>query len=365
MNVFLFALWLGIPVFASDQIPDVDMHAMTKEVMALQRYMFSDAEFGASKNEAAIQGSFPILEKHLARLKSKVFTDQPALRMNASMLWDQISDADQAFKRGDKAYARYVLVSSLQLCVACHTRTASADFALPESEMKGADILDRANYFFATRQFDQGRVLYEQFLAKPQKRQAPGLVRSASLALAIYYARVKGDAKGGHEYFTRLANQKNHSLAQRKKFREWASAFGEWAGRTGIEEQAISDREAMDQARQLLKQKSGTSADEIRSLRASALLHTVLEAPGETSPRKAEALLELGKIYETLDLPIYYRFGDMYLKACISDYKKSKAAENCYQALDSFVKQRIRFGSEGSAASLEEAELLNWKKLAY
>lgn len=363
MIEIVFAVVGGL-AFASSEIPDVDMHAVTREVMALQRYMFSEAEFVAPKNEAAIRDSFPILEKHLTRLKEKVFRDEPALRANVSMLSEQISDADRAFREGDKSYARYVLVSSLQMCVACHTRTASADFALPEPELKGAGTLDRANYYYATRQFDKGRELFEKFLADSGKQELPGLVRSASLALAVYYARVKSDPKGGAAYFSKIAKKRKFSSGQRSEFEAWAREFRRWSSAKG-DEAAVSDVKAMERARQLLKQKSGPASGEIRGLRASALLHSVLEAPGEASPLKAEALLRLGGIYEALNFPLYYRFGDMYLKACVSDYKKTKAAQDCYDALDGFVKGRVRHGASEGTANIEEAELLRWKKLAY
>lgn len=367
MIEILFACLLGATAAASEgaivsnSIPDVDMHAMTKEVQALQRYMFSEAEFQAPGNEAAIRDSFPILEKHLTRLKDKVFKDQPALRANVSMLSDQISDADKAFREGDKSYSRYVLVSSLQMCVACHTRTSSADFALPDTELTGASTLDKANYFYATRQFDKGRDLYEKFLADAGAKESPGLVRSAGLALAVYFARVKLDPAGGAVYFSKVAKEKKFSARQRGEFAGWAKAFRQWPPLRG-DEAALTDAQAMTEARKLLKARAGTAGDEIRELRASALLHTVLEAPGETSPLKAEALLYLGKIYESLDFPLYYRFGDMYLKGCIADYAKTKAAHDCYEALAGFVKRRAR-GAGG--ASIEEAELFQWRKQAY
>lgn len=365
MSAFLLAFWMGTSAVAAGQIPDVDMHAMAREVMTLQHFMFSEADFSSPENQAAISNSFPTLEKHLDRLKAKVFTDQPALRMNASMLQDQISEADQAFRRGDKAYARYVLISSLQLCVACHTRTASADFALPEEQMKGASPLDRATYYFATRQFDKGRDLYESFLASAGKSTPPGLVRSSSLAMAVYFSRVKDDPKGGAAYFSKLGAEKNFSPKQQRQFRGWASAFGQWAREKTAEGQSLSDKQALALAGTLLKKKSESPAAEIRALRASTLLSAVLEAPGETSPNKAEALLELGNVYDGLDFPLFYRFGDMYLKTCVSEYQKTAAAQKCYDALDAFVKNRIRKGNADGAADIEEAELLKWKKIAY
>lgn len=362
--IVLGTLFLCFGAFASDQIPDVDMHAVVKEVVALQRYMFSEAEFLSAKNENAIKNSFPLLEKHLGRLKSEVFQDQPNLKANVSMLSDQISEAAQAFGKGHKSFARYTLVSSLQMCIACHTRTTNADFVLADSEMAGANRLEKADYYFATRQFVKGREIYEQILSDPSKKDPAGSIALASLALAVYYAKVKENPKEGGAYFLGLSKNKKFSETQRNRFLAWAEEFQRWAPQKG-EAVIISDAEAMGQARDLLKKKTEGAAAEIESLRASSLLHKILEGPGETSPLKAEALLALGKIYEKLDYPLYYRFGDMYLKACISDYKKTKPAQECYKAFHSAVKKRVGKGGANAPANIEEADLFRWRKIAY
>ncbi|MGZ3659093.1 MAG: hypothetical protein ACXVCI_11820 [Bdellovibrionota bacterium] len=355
-------LFLGISAAASDQIPDVDMHALTREVMTLQKFLFSESEFKSPKNDASVRDSLAAMEQHLSRLETKVFTDQPALRANASMLSNQILEADQAFKAGDKAYARYVLEGSLQMCVACHTRTASHDFALPPADLKDASTLERANFYFATRQFDLGRAAYEEYLSLGNKKLNPRLTRAAALALATYYARIKADPAGGREYFLRMSKGKKLSQAQWREYQDWAFEFGRWADEGKPSDVAMTDEQMMKKAKALLKGDIGRrGAPEIRRLRASALLHAVLESPGETSPLKAEALQALGNIYEVMDMPLYTGFGDMYLKACISDYKKSKTAEQCYQMLESFVRKR----TGPKAPEIEEGELRKWKSLAY
>lgn len=361
----LFALLLVSPAHTLEEIPDVEMHVMTKEILVLQRYMFSESAFMDAKNEQAIRNAFPVLEKHLKRLKEQVFTKEPFLRTTTSMLAEQVSDADEAFRENQKHYARYVLVSSLQMCIACHTRTASSDFVLPEEELKGASMLEKANYYFATRQFDKGRDLYEQVLKEMEGDESTSRVRSVALALAIYYARVKEDPEKGRRFFSNLAKGKQFTKEQREEFREWALSFERWPKGKPSYIEPISDAEAIKLARRLLREKSGAPANEIRQLRASSQLHSVLEAPGGPSPIKAEALLRLGKIYASLDFPLYYRFGDMYLKACIMEYKQTKEAQDCYKALEQVVKSRIGQGSQNGAANMEEVELFRWKKIAY
>lgn len=361
--VLVFGVF-GAAAFARD-IPDVDMHGMTKEIKSLQKIMFSEPGFADPKNETLVRGAVPKILAHLTHLKEEVFQDQPALRMNTAMLAEQLADADRAFRAGNKAYARYTLVSSLQACVACHTRMASTDFVIPASEFGAATTLEKANFYFATRQFGEGRIEFEKFLTQAKKSDPPAPVRSSALALAVYYARVKLDPKGGADYFSQLARKDNFDEAQRSLFRSWADGFKTWpAGKPWFEEPA-SNRQAMAIARKVLKQKTGAPSDLIRDLQASSLLHEVLESPGESTSLKAEALLELGKIYEALDFPLYYRYGDMYLKGCVQEYQKTKAGRRCYRALAAAVKKRAKRSVDDGAANMEEVELFRWKKLAY
>ena len=138
-------LLFAFGAFASEQFPDVDMHAMTKEVMKLQKTLFSPEEFGAARNREEIRGALAGLTKHLGHLREKVFTDQPVLRTNVKLLSNLVAEADRSFRVGDKAFARYELMSSLQLCVACHTRTRSPDIVLAEGDFKGATEREKAD----------------------------------------------------------------------------------------------------------------------------------------------------------------------------------------------------------------------------
>ena len=209
---------------ASEQFPDVDMHAMTKEVMRLQRTLFSPEEFGAARNREEIRGALAGLTKHLGHLREKVFTDQPVLRTNVKLLSNLVAEADRSFRVGDKAFARYELMSSLQLCVACHTRTRSPDIVLAEGDFKGATEREKADFYFATRQFEAGKQIYEALL----KTAKPADMLEIATPLLIFYSRVKEDPAGGEAFFSQQAANAQLPQAERRRFAAWAADFAAW-----------------------------------------------------------------------------------------------------------------------------------------
>ncbi|RZA05922.1 MAG: hypothetical protein EOP11_11610 [Proteobacteria bacterium] len=106
----------------------------------------------------------------------------------------------------------------------------------------------------------------------------------------------------------------------------------------------------------------GTGDEYVRRLRASALLHKVLETPGPASAEKGEALYLLGQVYQRLNHHLFFRFGEMYLKACVQEYAGKKVAKDCYVAYDRAVKEGYT-GSGGTKIPADEKAELDRLKL--
>ncbi|MGZ3696324.1 MAG: hypothetical protein ACXWQO_20345 [Bdellovibrionota bacterium] len=369
-NYILCLLALGLaPVSglsAGPEVPDVEMHAMTKEILALQKFLFSDSTFTAPENEAAIKSSLAVVNRHLSYLNKGTFASDPALKTNLRLITQLEEDAQKAFLAGEKHYARYMLLSSTQMCIACHTRTQTRDFTLPEAELTNATALERGDFFFATRQFDKGMNEYTKILAAyPANKLSEVTLRQLLISAAVYYSRVKADPGRGQEFFAKLS--KNNSLPAdvRNDLKAWANDFALWKKEKKETGLAKSEEELWKKANSILEkggQKILSSHEQkfnIARLRASSLLHQILEMPGDQSALKAETLYALGRIYDAMDYQLLFRFGEMYLKACISEYAKTPAAQKCFGALETAVKARV------SGDSQDEIDLAKLKKLAF
>lgn len=348
-----------------------DMHAFAAEITTLQKFLLTDADFAAPANEAAIRKSLASLEGHLEHLGTGAFANDPALKVNYGLLQHHIKDANRVFREGGKSFARYMVQSSLQLCIACHTRKKAADFAWPDVEAKDIPQLDKADYLFATRQFKRGVEVYESVAAGfPANRVGQAGLRKALLALAVYYARVAESPKDGARFFGEASARDDFPLYLREELGAWAKEFTAWSKEKPVKG-ASTEMALLARAKKLLRNddlslvSSLDRSFHVRRLRASSLLQAVLESPGEKSPTKAEALLYLGQIYPRLSSSVFFRFGEMYLKACITDYPHTKTARSCYVALELNVSEGYTGTAGTDIPADEQAELHRLKRLAY
>ena len=369
--VLMIAAMLALTAQAEDKNPRPDMQVMASEITALQEYMLSDADFVAPKNEAAIKKSLTSLESHLALLGQGTFADDPALRVNLSLLQQHIKDATRIFDEGGKPFARYMVQSSLQMCIACHTRKKAADFAWPEVDSQDIAPIDKADYLFATRQFKKGLAAYEGIVEGfPATDQWN--VRKALLSIAIYYARVAEDPASGAAYFAKQAKRDGLPIYLHEEINEWSKEFASWAKEAaGKSSEGQTESVLLARAKKLLRHDDFFLVSElgrsfhVRRLRASSLLQRVLESPGDRSPTKAAALLYLGQIYPRISSSLFFRFGDMYLKACVTEYPKTSEARSCYVALELLVTEAYSGSGGTNIPEDEQVELMRLKRIAF
>jgi hypothetical protein len=369
MSFLFLLLSLNSFVFAAND-PRPDMMLLAQELSAMQKFLLTEADFAASSNEPAIKKSLGAIGEHLTHLEKNSFQD-PALKVNLTLLRGHIGDANRAFLEGNKSFSRFMIQSGMQMCIVCHTRTKSADFSYPNPDLAKASLVERADFYFATRQFQKGSELYQELVAGfPGNKIGLAGLNKAVMALAVYYARVKDDAAGGAEYFSKIGKRSDLPNYLQKELSVWAGEFKRWSQEKKENETKLTETQLLTQAKRLLKQDDFSLVGQVdksfhvRRLRASALLHRALES-GSKSPAKGEALYYLGQIYHRVSSHFFFRFGEMYLKACVQEYPKTSVARDCYGALE----QAVREGYTGSGGvdvpDDEEIELIKLRRLAY
>lgn len=372
-TLITFLLFLPVFALAADLDPRPDMHLLARELTLMQKYLLTEAAFNSPDNAGAIRGSMQNVESHLAHLAKGGFKD-PAMKTNLGLLQQHMADAHRSFDQDAKPFARYMLQSALQMCISCHTRMKTADFSWPDEEVKNATPAEQGSFYFATRQFEKGRAAFESVVATyPALNVSRTALREALLSLAIYYARVKENPEAGRAYFARLAKRTDLPAYMAEEIKGWTLEFHNWTKEKEANKaaQAKTASGLLAQARKLFKHDDfslGAGLEgkfHVRRLRAAAFLHKVLEAPDASTAEKGEAIFYLGHIYHRLATNFFFRFGEMYFKACIMEYPKTARARSCYAALEEAVTEGFT-GSAGIDLPEEEsAELLRLKRLAY
>lgn len=349
-----------------------EMHVLAQEISAMQKFLLTDAEFSDAKNDTAIKSSLNKISEHLSFLGKSPISDNAALRVNLNLIQQHIADAKKSFEAGSKSYARFMMQSSMQMCIACHTRTKTSDFALPEVDLSKVKLEDQGDYFFATRQFDKGKEVFSSMILDfPKNMIGQFALRKALVSMAIYFSRVKSDPKAGADFFTQVSKVNGLPSYIKKEASEWAKDFKDWGKEPEKNSNSLTESQLLMQAKKILKSDDLSLVSDngrsfhIRRLRASVLLHKILESPGTKSPAKGEAIYYLGQIYHRISSNLFFRFGEMYLKTCISEYQKTATARNCYDALERAVSEGYTGSGGSDIPDEEEIELVRLRRLAY
>jgi hypothetical protein len=369
--VSLFSL---LAMASGKEDPRPKMNALAQEIAVLQRFLLTEAEFLAPANSAKIQQSLTSVNAHLKGLGGQNFAQGDiAMRTNLEILSQHMGDAERAFREGNKPFSRFMLQSSMQMCIACHTRgKVNYDFALPDSAAEGASEFDRGNFFFSTRQFDKGRKSFEKVVESyPAKDVGLYTLRKALLSLAVYFVKVKEEPGAAETFFRRVLKKEKLPLLLQRELKAWVADLERWKGEKAIDLSKLTETALVDRAKALLRADDFSLVGEsdrnfhIRRLRASSILHRVLESSGGPSPAKGEALLLLGQIYHRVNHHLFFRFGEMYLKACVQEYKKTRVAGDCYNALEQMITEGFTGSSGTKIPDDEEVELMKLKRLAF
>lgn len=371
--LLIIPMLIAVVAWGAGKDPKPEMHALAAEITAMQKFIFSEADFVAPQNDATIKQSISKLDEHLSHLNKASFEGDPVLQVNLSMLQQHIKDAKRSFSEGQKPFARFMLQSSLQMCIACHTRRKAPDFAWPETDAKNIPLIDRADYLFATRQFTKGKKIYEELVGGfPENKSGTWNLQKALLALAVYYVRVVEDPAAGAAYFEKVSGSDKIPVYLREELKAWGKEFSAWAKEKNDKKaEQLTEVQLLDRAKKLLRHDDFSLVSElersfhVRRLRAASLLQRLLESPGGFSPMKGEALLYLGKIYSRISSSLFFRFGEMYLKACIQEYPKTAMSKSCYAALESVVSEGYSGSSGTNIPDDEQIELMRLKRLAF
>jgi hypothetical protein len=367
--ITIISLFTSPELRAEKQSPRPEMQLILQDLRALEIYLASETEFMRERNEREIGATLNKLNEHLKTLETrKVFKDDPSLKTNLAMITQHMEETARTFKE-NKQFARYMLQSSLQMCISCHTRNGNGVELFLNSDVKDNGTMGFGDYLLATRQFTKARNFFENKIKDyPGNKLLPADLRLALFNLAILYTRVQEEPKRAVTVLTEFSKRDDVPVYLKSDLSTWIDDFRNWEKVPDPKKNA-SEAELMSAAKQLLKNDDlnlVTDFDRkfhVRRLRASKLLHRLLETPGK-SPLKGEALYLLGLLYHRLQNNLFFRFDEMYFRTCIMDYQKTKIAHDCYTALERTLLDGYT-GSSGTALPRDvEADLAHLKKLA-
>jgi len=333
---------------ASDKINNKDAIPWSKKMQALYKTLAdlltditSDQRFNNPLNKSRIQNEADQLSglAHDLTKKRMISVDSdPTIQIVAGLLRRETKRAAVELKRGSREYARGILRSVPNYCIACHTRNASgpqfAELSLEPSE-KSLTSLDRGEFFAASRQFDRAQNEFRKVIndAKGAEANIWNWERAVQHSLAIA-VRVKKDPVQAGEIVQTIQGTPSAPSFMREDAKTWKTSITDWKEelpRQPLTEEGLyaEATRLMAKAREIQKYPMDRTAD-ILYLRASAVVHDLLQKAPE-GVHSADALLLAGLSYEVLSPLKTEDLHEIYYEACIRKAPHSPTADLCYR----------------------------------
>ena len=285
-------LWMVLLCFGADLARATDapgvalpekMQKMRKVLGSLLSHSSSDVEFDRPSNRAKIQNELKELKTLAHDLSHKnAFPDSdPILNYLPEHLEGDVEEAGVAYREGSRAYARSVIRTVSGFCIACHTKDDSGQ-KYPGVSWKPAlplEPLELAQFYSATRQFDQAEAIYSGIIQSPDAgRTTLDEAIRESLSIAI---RVKKDPKLASEIVAQVAQAPDAPVFLKLNAIQWRKSIEEWkrSEKRVLETSGAmlnAARRLVESARKQQRFFSDRSAD-ILYLRASVILHELLK----------------------------------------------------------------------------------------
>ncbi len=279
----------------------------------------------------------------------------PTIPMIASLFDQESKRAYHEWHRGNRVYARDLLRTVAGYCIACHTRNNSGPrLTLDDARLKTMSAVERAEFYVATRRFEQALKEFDQVIGDPLVINDRPLEweRSIYHALAIT-VRVNRDPERSLHLVQRILDEPTAPLFIKADATAWKTSLLEWKkegiapapAKSVAELRALADR-IMTHAQSIRKFATDHSAD-VEYLRATTILHDLLArvAPGV---ERSQALYQLGCAYNSLQDLDLWTLHELFFESCIRNTPHTAIALQCYEQYEASAYENYS-GSAGVA----------------
>lgn len=342
----------------SDSAFTSNMQGLKNNISHLLPIVINQKQFNSPENQKTISEEIKNLlqiSKQVVHTKTIQQTD-PSLRFISTAFTDDLKRAQEGFESGQKEFARYTLMNVTAYCIECHTRTSSGPaFSSPQLERALSDLrkIEKAEYFLATRQFDQALAEFEASIQENLKEKGNlfELDRAVRYALAITI-RFQKNADKSKKIVQLIKGSDRAPYFLKQSAMAWDQAIQKWQKEkpakvnlktvAGVTDAIKAVQKMVDEARQSQFGIADRGGD-VYYLRALSDLHLILTAE-LNKEQLGQALFLTATSYEAIRDLSLWSLHESYYESCIRQVPHTKWATKCYQNLE----ESVYFGFSGS-----------------
>lgn len=312
------------------------MHQLLDAMNSLKPFFISEKRMTDPKNEAEIKQSLKKLSEAAKDLHDPRF-NSPTLKVSKEILQAHIFETERMFNSGGKAYSRWMLESTLTVCMSCHSQVPSLSKSFEGffSPQVFTAPFEQAEFYFAIRNFDKAHEIYDSVIRKyPSNGIENMTLEDAAERQATYFARIKRDPSAAKVYFESVSKNEAIPPFLKKNIQAWIRLFDEWSREGTPSIKTISESEFRSYISKSMavdpKRDDFETSKTITYLKVSGLLYEYLDLHPKTT-LKPEILYWLAQCDRNLEHNFFFSLSDMYLRECILKFPESPIAEKCFE----------------------------------
>ena len=336
LKLILVALLCALGSIAAGPRPM--MAQLSDALSKLMPYVVSPSKFEDPGNRATIKKQLERLTEAAGTLHKvmPIPDDDPSIAYLSGKLHSNLERSKKLLAAGYTDQARSLIKTTTYYCIACHTRTDQGATNLKldlVQDLSAFSTLERAEFFAATRNFDEATKAYEAALADRKfARRTPHRWEAAATRLLAITVRIRRDPRLTQELIAKIRDDELAPARLRAASLHWWRSAKEWLDEPKIAEESRSVQ--LTQAKRLYDQGTALDQDQrdaglIYFLRASTRLHELLRY------KERDAIYGTALYYARLTaeklMPLnFWTLHSTYFEACVRFQPHTQMAKDCY-----------------------------------
>lgn len=316
----------------------------------IRPYLTDKTGYMETMNEKEIAEELKNFNKTVKALKKEKMAGHDDMKFRADQLSEGLEDAEKSFRDGFKDYSFWVLKSSMNNCFACHTQKSLVGTEYGFTNNAKDDAFANADFLYIVRNYKAAIPVFEELLSHyPENKLSIENLETSLQRLLNYYVRVLRNDSETLVAFTKVLKNQNLPSTVRNDILAWKKYLS-------VKKYRIVDTPQITTVKSLqefLAARENIAADynlanqrHIVDLETSHFLYQLLEKTTDIT-LKPWILLGLAEVEKNYRLTMFDLSAEQYLKECIQQYPKDKAAKKCL-VLYKEIKTASFTGSRGT-----------------
>jgi hypothetical protein len=328
-------------VFNPDSTLRTEMNKISSKIRELGPLIASETEFTKDSNKGKIVKSITELQKSFSDLKKHPTIELQGLSINQLIMSEELKDVTGLVEKGKSVQGRAKLLSTLNLCVSCHSQSpgiASAKlFSDADISTYKINVFEKAELYFVTRDYEKSLSLYNQYLDSTKKSDDDELILRALERQLVYFVKIKKDFSLGKSYFESLEKKNKFSDIVQSEIKDWVKMLSGKPLWENYDPTVVKEEDMQKfMANFISDEEEGpifttTNSSEVYDLNLSSILLDYYNTHPETK-LGGRILYWLAMLDKRLNDDLFFSLGDFYLLACMEKYNKDPISKECYEA---------------------------------